>query len=63
VLGYNDAASTFYQTLEEEKEADTLLTQIAENNVNYKQAQSHWKLNYLLVKLKRGCYYSLLFYT
>jgi len=36
VLGYNDAASTFHQTLEEEKEADALLTQIAENNVNYK---------------------------
>ena len=36
VLGYNDAASTFHQTLEEEKEADTLLTQIAENNVNYR---------------------------
>ena len=36
VLGYNDVASTLHQTLEEEKEADELLTQIAENNVNYK---------------------------
>jgi ferritin-like metal-binding protein YciE len=36
VLGYNDVASTLHETLEEEKEADELLTQIAENNVNYK---------------------------
>ena len=36
VLGYDDAASTFHQTLEEEKEADAMLTQIAENNVNYR---------------------------
>jgi ferritin-like metal-binding protein YciE len=36
VLGYNDVASTLHQTLQEEKEADELLTQIAENNVNYK---------------------------
>lgn len=36
VLGYSDAASVLHQTLEEEKEADELLTQIAENNVNYK---------------------------
>jgi ferritin-like metal-binding protein YciE len=36
VLGYNDVASILHQTLEEEKEADELLTQIAENNVNYR---------------------------
>ncbi len=36
VLGYNDVVSTLHQTLEEEKEADALLTQIAENNINYK---------------------------
>jgi|SRR6185437_3469609 len=34
-LGYNDAADILLQTLEEEKEADNLLTQIAENNINY----------------------------
>jgi ferritin-like metal-binding protein YciE len=34
-LGYNDAADLLGQTLAEEKEADALLTQIAENNVNY----------------------------
>lgn len=39
VLGYNDVASTLHQTLEEEKEADELLTQIAENNVNYKASR------------------------
>ena len=35
-LGYNDAADILSQTLAEEKEADMLLTQIAENNVNYR---------------------------
>ena len=39
VLGYNDVASTLHQTLEEEKAADELLTQIAENNVNYKASR------------------------
>ncbi|MDB4926655.1 ferritin-like domain-containing protein [Mucilaginibacter sp.] len=34
-LGYNDAAGLLSQTLKEEKEADNLLTQIAENNINY----------------------------
>lgn len=34
-LGYNDAADLLGQTLEEEKEADRLLTRIAENNINY----------------------------
>jgi ferritin-like metal-binding protein YciE len=34
-LGYIDAADLLGQTLSEEKEADALLTQIAENNVNY----------------------------
>jgi ferritin-like metal-binding protein YciE len=34
-LGYNDAADLLVQTLEEEKEADNLLTRIAENNINY----------------------------
>ncbi|NOW96422.1 ferritin-like domain-containing protein [Mucilaginibacter sp. SG564] len=34
-LGYNDAADLLSQTLEEEKEADNLLTRIAENNINY----------------------------
>ena len=35
-LGYSEAANLMEQTLSEEKEADNLLTQIAENNVNYK---------------------------
>ena len=34
-LGYEDAADLLTQTLEEEKEADSMLTQIAENNINY----------------------------
>jgi ferritin-like metal-binding protein YciE len=34
-MGYNDAAEVLGQTLAEEKEADALLTQIAENNVNF----------------------------
>ena len=34
-LGYNDAANVLYKTLEEEKQADLLLTQIAERHVNY----------------------------
>lgn len=33
-LGYNEAADIMAQTLAEEKEADVLLTQIAENEVN-----------------------------
>lgn len=37
-LGYNDVANIFYQTLEEEKRADKLLTEIAEENVNRKAA-------------------------
>jgi ferritin-like metal-binding protein YciE len=34
-LGYEEAVTILNQTLSEEKEADALLTQIAENNVNY----------------------------
>jgi len=34
-LGYDEAANIMYQTLSEEKQADALLTQIAEKNVNY----------------------------
>lgn len=34
-LGYEDAANILNETLTEEKETDALLTQIAENNVNY----------------------------
>lgn len=37
-LGYEQAAGLLQQTLDEEKEADVLLTQIAENNVNYEAA-------------------------
>jgi len=34
-LGYNEAATALNKTLQTEKEADLLLTQIAEKNVNY----------------------------
>ena len=34
-LGYQEAAEILDQTLSEEKEADILLTQIAENGINY----------------------------
>lgn len=37
-LGYNDAAEILHSTLEEEKEADSLLTGIAENSVNYESS-------------------------
>ncbi|XZF12414.1 YciE/YciF ferroxidase family protein [Chitinophagaceae bacterium MMS25-I14] len=35
VLGYEDVADILATTLEEEKNADSLLTSIAENNINY----------------------------
>jgi ferritin-like metal-binding protein YciE len=38
-LGYDEAADIFAQTLEEEKEADILLTEIAENDINYQAEQ------------------------
>jgi len=38
-LGYDNVAEILHQTLEEEKEADNLLTQIAENNVNFKASR------------------------
>src|SRR5439155_15792938 len=38
-LGYNDAANLMVQTLNEEKEADKLLTEIAENNINYEASR------------------------
>ena len=34
-LGYVDAAAILHQTLSEEKDADALLTKIAENHINY----------------------------
>lgn len=34
-LGYTEAANLLQETLDEEKEADVMLTQIAENNINY----------------------------
>jgi ferritin-like metal-binding protein YciE len=34
-MGYNNAADVLRRTLAEDREADALLTQIAENNVNY----------------------------
>ena len=38
-LGYDEAANLMGQTLSEEKEADATLTQIAENNINYKASR------------------------
>ena len=38
-LGLNDAAELMNTTLREEKEADSLLTEIAEKNVNYKASR------------------------
>jgi len=37
-LGYDDAADLLAQTLSEEKQADELLTNIAENDINYQAA-------------------------
>ncbi len=39
VLGYDDAASVLERTLAEEKQADALLTQIAENDINYQASR------------------------
>jgi ferritin-like metal-binding protein YciE len=38
-LGWDDIAAKLEKTLEEEKKADQLLTQIAEENVNYKAVE------------------------
>jgi ferritin-like metal-binding protein YciE len=38
-LSHNDIARILEQTLSEEKEADELLTSVAENNVNYEAAE------------------------
>jgi ferritin-like metal-binding protein YciE len=38
-LGYSEAAALLQTTLDEEKETDVLLTQIAENNINYQAAE------------------------
>ena len=38
-LGYDKASGLLQQTLDEEKEADELLTSIAENNVNYEASE------------------------
>ena len=38
-LGLDDVADLLHQTLGEEKEADSTLTDIAENNVNYEAAE------------------------
>lgn len=43
IMGYNDAAEELHTTLEEEKQADALLTQIAENNVNYQSSMEFEK--------------------
>jgi ferritin-like metal-binding protein YciE len=37
-LGYTEAAELLQQTLDEEKQTDVLLTDIAENNINYQAA-------------------------
>ena len=40
-LGYEEAKNLLGQTLEEEKAADTLLTQIAESGINYWASREH----------------------
>ena len=40
-LGYEEAKALLGQTLEEEKAADALLTQIAESGINYWASQEH----------------------
>ena len=42
-LGYDEAANLMKQTLAEEKEADVLLTEIAEKNVNYQASREPQK--------------------
>jgi ferritin-like metal-binding protein YciE len=39
VLGYDNVSGILRQTLQEEKRADEMLTQIAENNVNYQSSR------------------------
>lgn len=39
ILGYEDVAEIFATTLEEEKQADTTLTSIAENDINYQASE------------------------
>ncbi|HEY4154575.1 MAG TPA: ferritin-like domain-containing protein [Puia sp.] len=38
-LGHEDVADLLYETIQEEEEADQLLTKIAENHINYEAAQ------------------------
>jgi ferritin-like metal-binding protein YciE len=38
-LGYSEAAEMLQVTLDEEKQTDLLLTDIAENNINYEAAE------------------------
>jgi ferritin-like metal-binding protein YciE len=38
-LGYTEIEQLLQQTLDEEKETDVLLTQIAENDINYEAAE------------------------
>jgi len=40
-LGYTDAKEVLGETLAEEKEADALLTQIAESGINFKASREH----------------------
>ncbi|HEX4852453.1 MAG TPA: ferritin-like domain-containing protein, partial [Puia sp.] len=40
-LGLSEVASLLSSTLQEEKEADIKLTEIAENNINYEAAHEH----------------------
>lgn len=40
-LGYNDVANVLAETLQEEKNADTGLTDIAENAINWEAAEEH----------------------
>ena len=39
-MGHDDAADLLQQTLDEEKQADELLTKLAENRINVKAAMN-----------------------
>lgn len=44
-LGLNDVAALLNESLEEEKETDVLLSDIAENNINYQAAEETERKN------------------
>lgn len=55
-LGESEAASLLEETLNEEKDADTTLTDIAENNVNEGAEESNSKVTQTMMKTKKAKY-------